>query len=372
MSVARTRAILSTNSHEFVTTSWYSAHIARPPACEMIHEESDHRPVWGLARGAAPVTVPLKSGADALGVHVRTIEGHTVVGLYDQPTVLLELVMRHVPASGKSRGGDDAVFASFMKVADEAYRAHFMLQGLNVHFTRKQFESVNWMFFGVLPLRRIGTIFLDGALEQDVLSDARRFLSDEAAYNKFGRPFKRVYCLHGPPGTGKTSLVMAIASELGRPLAIFNTDSLRDDTFIELLTSRPADAVLMFEDVDSLFRMREMKAGGGGMTFSTMLNALDGVLHPRGSLIFLTTNHLDKLDAAIRRPGRVDRLIEVGYMTPSSATAMWRTAFPQHAVPPALLAPKARLVPAQLSELLFQNRDKNAATVAALVGRMTT
>lgn len=66
--------------------------------------------------------------------------------------------------------------------------------------------------------------------------------------------------------------------DLDRPLAVFNIDSLLDDTFIELLSDLPQGAILLFEDVDSMFRSDRKSAGEGGMTFSAMLNALDGAL----------------------------------------------------------------------------------------------
>lgn len=356
-------AIPST-SHEFTVASWYAAAAsASTVAREMVGEESGHRPVWGLARGGPPVVVkPKATGGHTLSVQVRTISGHTVVGLNDSPAVLLELVVK---------GATPAGIDTFLAAASAAYEAHFLLRGLAIYYTRKYYENVEWKFFGELPLRRINTVFMDAGMQDDILADVRRFLKDEKTYTRFGRPFKRVYCLHGPPGTGKTSIVTAIASELRRPLAIFNTDSLRDDTFIELLTTRPKDAVLMFEDVDALFRKRDVKADTGGMTFSTMLNALDGVLHPRGGIIFLTTNHLDRLDEAVNRPGRVDRLVEVGYVSASSAAAMWLATFPRDPLSPAILHTLVgkKMVPAQLSEVLFQNRDKSPAVVAELLIR---
>ena len=180
-----------------------------------------------------------------------------------------------------------------------------------------------------------------------------------------------------PAATGKTSLVFALAGALGRPLAIFNVDSLRDDTFIELLAERPEDAVLLFEDVDALFRERHAgKAGaegGGGMTFSTLLNSLDGVLHPRGALVFLTTNHLERLDAALRRPGRVDVLAEVPALSAEQAAGLWSAAFPRAPPLPQEVArtlEAQRVTPARLSELLFALRGRGATEAAREVARL--
>jgi mitochondrial chaperone BCS1 len=48
------------------------------------------------------------------------------------------------------------------------------------------------------------------------------------------------------------------------------------------------------------------------VTFSGFLNALDGVASGEERIIFLTTNHIDRLDPALIRPGRVDLAVLVG------------------------------------------------------------
>ncbi|PNG99658.1 Mitochondrial chaperone BCS1, partial [Tetrabaena socialis] len=205
----------------------------------------------------------------------------------------------------------------------------------------------------------LDTVSLPNNLGAEIMADIQKFIADEAVYTRIGRPYKRVYCLHGPPGTGKTSLVMAVASELRRPLAIFNVDSLRDDTFIELITKRPPNSILLFEDVDVLFNVSKDQKGNGGMTLSTLLNTLDGVLHPSGALVFLTTNHIERLDSALRRPGRLDYVAEIGYSTPTQRIAMWHTIFPLEKAPSILSRKDIRdMTPAWLSSTLFDLRDE--------------
>jgi hypothetical protein len=357
-SEVKTSFSIPSTSHEYSVVSWWAAQVAGATHTSVVGEEADHRQVWGLRPGAPEVAVPYGKTA-TLHACARAIDGRTV-GLSEEPALLCELVLRAPPGVH----GDDV-----LEKAAAAYAAHFGGRGIKVYYTRKYFESVTWKLFGTMPARPLSSVKLGGGLEAELLADARAFLSSEAAYTRTGRPYKRVYCLHGPPGTGKTSTVTAIAGELGRPLAIYNVGSLRDDTFLELLSDRPRGCVLMFEDVDALFQDKRTKSTDGGMTFSTLLNALDGVLHPRGALVFLTTNHLDRLDAAMQRPGRIDRMVEVPLATAEQAADIWRSFFPSAPPPKALLARLAAkgLAPARLSETLFMNRDAGPdAAIAAL------
>lgn len=334
--------------------------------------------------GAPAVLAKASFSKDAVHASVRAID--QVVGLFNEAARLHVLELR-LPASVAA----DALLAE----ASEQFKNHFSAAGIEVWYTRKYYEQVEWKLFGTIPKRPISSIKLVGGLETELLADARRFIDPtrEAEYVRFGRPYKRVYCLHGPPGTGKTSIVLSVASELDRPVAIFNVDSLRDDTFIELLSDLPPKAVIVFEDVDALFKSRvvqggegggkkkEVKqnsagaaqAGGGpddgGMTFSTLLNALDGVLHPRGAIVFMTTNHVDRLDPALHRPGRVDRMLEVLLARSAQVAELWKIAFPKG---PPLPRDLARAVnrgngvsPALTTEVLFQTQGEGAAATGA-------
>lgn len=65
--------------------------------------------------------------------------------------------------------------------------------------------------------------------------------------------------------------------------------------------------ILLLEDIDATFVGREsQRRRRGGCTFSGLLNALDGVKTKEGRVLFITTNHPERLDPALTRPGRCD------------------------------------------------------------------
>ena len=71
--------------------------------------------------------------------------------------------------------------------------------------------------------------------------------------------------------------------------------------------------IILLEDIDALFVQRESVGRGGGVTFSGLLNALDGVRSQEGRILFMTTNHKEKLDPALLRPGRADYHVELNH-----------------------------------------------------------
>lgn len=165
-----------------------------------------------------------------------------------------------------------------------------------------------WTYSERTQPRKLSTVILDEGLAESVLADVRDFLGGEAWYNRLGIPYQRGYCLYGPPGTGKTSFVKAIAGEVGLPLYILNLgDPELTDSVLMSQISGLARSVLVLEDVDTILPGRQVSGDKTrGLTFSGVLNAIDGMASSHGRMIFLTTNHPEFLDAALVRPGRVD------------------------------------------------------------------
>lgn len=128
--------------------------------------------------------------------------------------------------------------------------------------------------------------------------------------------------LHGPPGCGKSSYITALAGELGFSICVLNLSErgLSDDRLNHLLSVAPQQSIVLLEDIDAAFVSREdtkqQKAAYEGLnrvTFSGLLNCLDGVASTEARIVFMTTNYLERLDPALIRPGRVDLKEYIGW-----------------------------------------------------------
>jgi AAA+ superfamily predicted ATPase len=127
--------------------------------------------------------------------------------------------------------------------------------------------------------------------------------------------------LYGPPGCGKTYIARATAGELqARFLSVGLSDVLdmwlgkSERNLHEMfeLARRKAPCVLFFDEVDALGRKRSLGRGGGDHTIHQLLSELDGVDdNNEGLFVLAATNHPWDVDAALRRPGRLDRMVLV-------------------------------------------------------------
>lgn len=190
-------------------------------------------------------------------------------------------------------------------------------------YTNRQYPE--WERSRDIKHRGLDTVLLKDSLEKSILQRIKIFFSKEDWYAKIGIRYKQIYLLHGPPGTGKTSVVQAMASELKSPL--FNlalSDSLSDADLSVLMAGIPAGSILLIEDIDRiLFDENNSKK----WTLSGLLNMLDGVISPYGVIIFITTNNLEKLPDVITRPGRVDEIYKLTYADKDQAAKMFMKFF---------------------------------------------
>lgn len=185
-----------------------------------------------------------------------------------------------------------------------------------------------WHILSKLPKRSLDTIYLDKKIKEDLLEDVKEFQTNKDKYKKYGIPYKRIYLLEGLPGTGKTSLIFAIASEIRYNVAIINFGADVDDyLFMNSLSNIPNNCILILEDIDKLFNDRNNTTA---LTFSGMLNSLDGLGRKDNLIIFITTNYRDKLDDALVRPGRIDKEIHFGYATHNQITQIYTNLAEKH------------------------------------------
>ena len=165
-------------------------------------------------------------------------------------------------------------------------------------------------------VRKLSTVYLNGR-EQSIYEDVKNFLSKEtkAEYEELGIPYKYNILFHGIPGTGKTSLIYSIASELKMDIALISFGKKMEDAdLMRALRRVPNNTILVIEDIDGLFESRKKNDEcKNSITFSGLLNGMDGIGFCEEQVIFMTTNHKMVLDSALRRPGRIDKEVEFTY-----------------------------------------------------------
>ncbi|KAI4214406.1 MAG: hypothetical protein LQ351_003159 [Letrouitia transgressa] len=201
-------------------------------------------------------------------------------------------------------------------------------EGKTIVYTAR---TSSWERFGEPRRKRpLSSVILDKGIADRIVGDVKDFLRSENWYYDRGIPYRRGYLFHGPPGGGKSSFIQALAGELDYNIAILNLSErgLTDDRLNYLLTIIPNRTFVLLEDVDAAFSNRRMQAEadgyrGANVTFSGLLNALDGVASAEERVLFLTTNHVERLDSALVRPGRVDMTVRFGEATRWQASLLW-------------------------------------------------
>lgn len=182
-----------------------------------------------------------------------------------------------------------------------------------------------WNMVKRIKGKPIDGIILNTEIHTKLVKDLEEFTEDKAWYEKLNIPYKRGYLLYGPPGNGKTSLSIAIASKHKRNIYCLDINKLRDDqTLRYAFQSLQANSLLLIEDIDAAFEKRDAaqkevasgkKVNTHSITFACLLNCLDGVYYKDGLVTILTTNHLSRLDEALIRPGRMDMRVQINNPT---------------------------------------------------------
>ncbi|CAH0045875.1 unnamed protein product [Clonostachys solani] len=206
----------------------------------------------------------------------------------------------------------------------------------------KSNESPGWKRCVARFSRPFSTILLSDEIKQRVIDDVADYIDSNTRrwYANRGIPYRRGYLFYGPPGTGKSSLSFALAGFFQLPIYIISLSSpvATEENVSTLFGQLPRRCIVLLEDIDSagVTHTRVAQDGQSSDTPSTgserlslsgLLNVLDGVASQEGRVLIMTTNHLEKLDPALTRPGRVDLMVEFSLADEEVAASIFRAIY---------------------------------------------
>ncbi|OEL22787.1 AAA-ATPase ASD, mitochondrial [Dichanthelium oligosanthes] len=201
-----------------------------------------------------------------------------------------------------------------------------------------------WIHLPFKHPMKFNKLAMDPAKKKEIMNDLDAFKNGKERYERVGKAWKRGYLLYGPPGTGKSTMIVAMANHLEYDVYTIELTSVKSNTDLQnLMIEIKSKAIIVIEDIDCSLdltgargekkKRAEDNAGNDDekkgastasnaaeadtsrskVTLSGLLNVVDGLPSACSEerIIVFTTNHLDKLDKALIRRGRMDKHIEM-------------------------------------------------------------
>ena len=226
------------------------------------------------------------------------------------------------------------IIDEFIKEAKEYYHEKVLdIETRNTKLITIHMFDEYWETLCRREPRKIDTVHLDG-METETLEYIKKFLLPETkkSYKEKGIPYKKNILMEGYPGTGKTSLIFSLASELKYNVAFLNFNKdVDDNAFMRAIRRLPKKSILVLEDIDVLFKERKTNDSFKNIiSFSALLNTLDGLAFKQDMITIMTTNYECNLDSALKRPGRVDKVIHFDFAKESQVRNMFSKFFPDN------------------------------------------
>nr|GMC82434.1 AAA-ATPase At4g25835-like [Ipomoea batatas] len=240
------------------------------------------------------------------------------------------------------------------------------------------------------------TLALEPELKNQLRDDLSAFADGKEFYSNTGRAWKRGYLLYGPPGSGKSSLIAAMANFLCYDVYDLELSKVSDNSELRALLIQTTNrSIIVIEDIDCsvdltgdrTMKMRKTCKKGrhagdaeeenGRVTLSGLLNFTDGLWSSCGEerVIVFTTNHRENVDPALVRCGRMDVHVSLGTCGPHAFKALVKNylGVESHAlfdVAEGCIRSGGGLTPAQIGEILLRNRRNADVAVKAVISAM--
>ncbi|KAK9283320.1 hypothetical protein L1049_011559 [Liquidambar formosana] len=247
------------------------------------------------------------------------------------------------------------------------------------------------------------TLALEPELKKQITEDLTAFSNGKEFYHRVGRAWKRGYLLYGPPGSGKSSLIAAMANFLCYDVYDLELTKVSDNSELRALLIQTTNrSIIVIEDIDcsvdlTADRLLKTKRSSshpstvkdkcgrvgdsgdenGRVTLSGLLNFTDGLWSCCGEerIIVFTTNHRENVDPALVRCGRMDVHVSLGTcgMHAFKALAMNYVGVESHAlfdVVESCIRSGGALTPAQIGEILLRNRRDADVAIKEVLSAM--
>lgn len=314
--------------------------------------------------------------SDDRRVHRIVIDGHKVEVMIDKPDYSdkknFDLrAEERIQFTVSSTSGRQAIIHLLERLAEEK-RTRDKTPKFNMLTSWGE-----WNARSDVPSRTIESVILRTGQAEALIEDMHDFLRSEEDYVRRTIPYHRGYLFYGPPGSGKTSIARALATHFKLDMWYLPLRDVKNDTkLLNLISEVSPGSILLLEDIDVFHAVAsrdddsDSDDDGKGVSLSGILNALDGVATPHGLITIMTTNHIEVLDEALIRSGRVDRKELIGYADDDQAMRMFEHFYQRKPTRPLFVPPET--APSDLSEIFKRHMHDPFGAEEEVVGLVTS